>query len=163
MTRMRKMEASPETETEISAPAKRKMSRQSWNLIASIIVLCLIVIALPVLFSRPGDGPPEPFISFTESTNSTVYTWTITAIGGNWPLKSDFYVQLKGDGSAVFIIATESLINASGTHGFKYTPASSGIYLAVGDVFSLSKDYSQGTTIALVSAEATSQYYIFTV
>jgi hypothetical protein len=160
------MEASPETEMEIPAPSKRKMSRRSRILAVFIIMFYLILLTSVVLYvyTLPRVPPPETEIHFVKSINSTAYIWTITAIlGGEKPLKSDFYVQLKGNGSGTFIIATESLTHASGTHGFNYVPASSGEYLAAGDVFSLSKDYLQGTTIALVTAGATGQYYILTV
>jgi len=158
------------SETDLNEPiatvaAKRKMSNKR-KIIASMIVVLMIGLVSTTIYlipSQPYVGGIDTIYTHKNSTLTT-YTWTVTAIGGtNYILKSDVYVQLKGNGSSTFIIATESLTDASGTHGFKYTPAFSGNYLAAGDVFSLSKDYLQGTTIILVPPPATGQYCVLTV
>ena len=71
-------------------------------------------------------------------------------------MKSEVYVQLKNTSS--FIILTESLISASGTHGFGYASASQGGYISIGDVFSLSKNYGPGSSITLVTSSGSWQY-----
>jgi len=94
------------------------------------------------------------------------YIWTISAIlGGMSVLKTDVYVQLRTIimNETVFIIATEPLLAVSGTHGFNYSAATVGNYIAVGDSFSLSKSYASGTTLSLVAPDATGAYAIFNV
>jgi len=153
------------SEPAVTVATKRKMSSRRKIIDSIIVVLMIGLVSISIYFipSPPYVGGINTIHTYKSSTLTT-YTWTVTAIGGtNYILKSDVYVQLKGNGSSMFIIATESLTDASGTHGFNYTPAFSGNYLAAGDVFSLSKDYLQGTTIILVPPPAIGQYCVLTV
>jgi len=164
------MEASPETETEITVPAKRKMSRRAKIILLTLLAISLIVLALVLyevvmiyIYSQPsGPGAIVPVISVTKSSNATTWTWAITAIGGVGSiLKSNVYVQLKN--ASGFIIGNEPLTVASGTHGLNYYSISTGDHIAVGDVFTLSRDYLQGCSITLVTAAASGHYCVLTV
>lgn len=112
-----------------------------------------------------GSGFPATITSSKGST-ATTFTWTVTSITGLVPiLKTDVYVQVKYASNSTFAIQTVILATASGTHGFTYSPATGGSYIAVGDTFSISRTagYSTGDTITLVkSAGATAQYCVFT-
>jgi hypothetical protein len=56
------------------------------------------------------------------------------------------------------------LTSASGTNGFNYTSTSNGEYIALGDIFSLSKtQYAQGSQIILVAHNGWSEYCVLTV
>ena len=66
-------------------------------------------------------------------------------------VKSEVYVQLKN--ASGLVITSETLSYASGTHGFNYVAVSQGDYIAIGDVFSLSKDYSSGSVLYILAIE----------
>jgi flagellin-like protein len=137
--------------------------------IATILLVAITVVLAAVLYvmvSNMGGlgGTPPPVIAFTPSHNSTDYIWTLTSIGsGRMVLKNDTFVQLKNETG--FIITTERLDIASGSHGFKYTSSSAPgyEYLSAGDVITLDKAYGAGTTITLVNPGATGQYSVLTV
>jgi hypothetical protein len=80
---MKKMEASPATETEIPVPLKRKVGRRSIN-IGSIIIVMAVVVLMVVLISGllyvslthpPLIGVPQ--IITQKSSNSTAYIWMV--------------------------------------------------------------------------------------
>lgn len=127
-------------------------------LVAITVVLAAILYVMVSGIGNLGSISP-PVISTSKGNNLHNYTWTITAIGGGrLVLKDEVFVQLKNE--TEFVITTVMLENASGTHGFKYTPGSTGDYISTGDVFSLDKAYNLGTTITLVNTGATGQYTI---
>jgi len=121
-------------------------------LAAVLYVLVLNLIIPPVVGSIIGTVPDS------EANN---HVWRVTALSGEPVLRSDVYVQLKN--ASGFVIQTELLSAAVGTHGFGYQAASAGDYIAVGDVFTLSKTYAQGSTITLVNLGATTQYCVLKV
>lgn len=130
-------------------------------LLVAITVVLAAVLYVMVLGIMNTNSVSLPVIGTNPSSGPTDYMWAITTFeGGKSVFKSDVYVQLRANGT--FIMLTEPLINASGTHGFKYIAATNGDYLGVGDVFTLSKDYPVGTTITLVNAEASAHYCVLT-
>jgi len=130
-----------------------------------IVIIALLIIGLIIAYFPwlpPDPGPQLPPIVTVKSSDINNYIWTVTTIGAGSPiLKSDIYVQLKN--ASGYVIQTEGLTTISGTHGFNYVPASSGIYISAGDVFSLSRDYAVGSKIFLVDAPASGYYTILTV
>jgi len=134
--------------------------------VATILLVAITVVLAAVLYIMAagmgglGSTPP-PIIAFTPSHTSTEYTWTLTSIGsGRMVLKTDIFVQLRNESG--FVITTERLDNASGTHGFKYTFSSAPgyEYISAGDVISLDKAYNSGTAITLVNPAGTGQYAV---
>jgi flagellin-like protein len=147
----------------------RKSEEGVSPVIATILLVAITVVLAAVLFVMVlglvnSNSVSLPVIGANRGSGPTNYTWTITAFeGGRSVFKSDVYVQLRANETSTFLIMTEPLSNATGTHGFTYLSATSGNYLGVGDVFSLSKDYTQGTTITLVNSDASGQYCALTV
>jgi magnesium-transporting ATPase (P-type) len=149
---------------------KKNVSRRSKSIAAIIIVMAEVVLMvalisgiLYILSLTPPPPPELPQIGTASSSDAHNWTWTITAFSTESSvLKSDVYVQLR-NASGIYVIPTSILTSASGTHGFNYTPALGEEYLSVGDVFSLSKDYTVGCTITLVTDSATQQYCVLTV
>lgn len=135
--------------------------------IATILLVAITVVLAAVLYATISSmgintTTAPPVVGTSRSTTATDWVFTVTAIsGGRTILQSDVYVQLKN--STGFVITTEPLLNASGTHGFKYVPGNSDAFLEVGDVFLLSKDYTVGTIIMFVNPTATGQYALITV
>ena len=140
-------------QTDSSTPPKSKMSKR--NVVAitvtAIALVSIIIVAYLLLFPSGGCLCNAPLMTFDKSNTSTATTWTVTNISsGVSILKIDVYIQLRN--STGLIIDNEPLLTASGTHGFLYysTTGMTGLYISVGDVFSLSRDFSQGSTVALV-------------
>ena len=155
---------------EIPTVPKKKWSKQKKVAITaySSIVIFLIFFSVLLYLLTPNDltPPPGPYLQTTKSSTATDTTWTVFYIsGGSSILKSDVYVKVK-NASGLFMIATERLGSASGTHGFSYdsTTGASGLKISVGDVFSLNKTmYSLGSTIILFPSDATHAYCVLTV
>lgn len=132
--------------------------------VATILLVAITVVLAALLYVMASGmgglgGTPPPVIAFTPSHTSTEYLWTLTSIGsGRMVFKTDVFVQLKNESG--FVITTEPLLSASGTHGFRYT--SSGApgyeYLSAGDVIGLDKAYGPGCFINLVNPAGTGQY-----
>jgi len=153
------------------------MMKKTWTLkktedgvspvIATILMVAITVVLAAVLYvmvlglTGTGTNAP-PVFGMNVGGDSNNYTWTVTAISGaRSVLKSDIYVQLSN--STGFVITTELLSTASGTHGFKYISGSTGDYAGVGDKLSLSRSYGQGTTLNLVTPSGTGQYAALTI
>ena len=131
-------------------------------LVAVTVVLAAILYVMALGIGGPGTVSP-PVFGTNEGGDPNNYSWTLTAIsGGRSVLKTDVYVQLRNS-SDNFLIQTTPLATADGTHGFKYKAASTGDFIGVGDIFSLSRDYTQGTVLTLVTAGATGQYAMLTI
>jgi len=157
--------------------SRRSILRKDGNgvspVIAAILMVSMSVVLAAVLYVMTlgiadTGTTVTPVMSTAKTTDDNNYIWTIVAISGGHPvLRGDIYVQLKNETG--FIIATEPLVDAgnltscNGTHGFKYTAASAGDYIGVGDKFALDKAYTQGCTITLVTPSATSLYTVMTV
>jgi len=148
--------------------AMRKETDGVSPVIATILMVAITVVLAAVLYVMVlgigGPGTTVPAVGTTKATDANNNTWTISAIGGGASvLKSDVYVQLSN--ASGFVITTELLSLASGTHGFTYSSASgaAGLYLQVGDSFKLSKTYTTGCKITLVTAGAAGQYAVLTV
>jgi len=145
-------------------------SKSDSKIILIIAIVVIAVVVVPIVMSAilyvmvlgVGPGPQNTAtLSTVRGSTALNYTWTITAIsGGASVLRSDVYVQLKNSSS--FIIYTESLNSASGTHGFGYMSASYGSYMSIGDVFTLSKNYGPGSSITLVTSSGSWQYAAMT-
>lgn len=155
-------------ESEVSAGVGRKWSRRKMIIVSSVVISLIVIVlflfqmVMVIIISQPLYNLPPP-IAANKGSNATVWTWTIVAIGGSGNiLKDDVYVQVKNT-SGVFAIQTELLSSASGTHGFYYDPIGTGDHMAVGDVFSLSRDYLQGCTVTLVKPGTSNPYCILTV
>jgi hypothetical protein len=119
--------------------------------VTAIAVISLVIAAYFILSPSVDCLCKNPIITVDKSTTLTATTWTITNISkGVSILKNNVYIQLRNESG--LIIDNESLTTASGTHGFLYfsTTGITGPYISVGDIFSLSKDYAQGSTIALM-------------
>jgi flagellin-like protein len=147
--------------------AIRKNNEGVSPVVATILLVAITVILAAVLYVMASGmfntTTSLPVIGMNRGSGPTDYFWTITTFeGGKSVYKSDVYLQLRVNGTSTFLIMTELLSNASGTHGFKYLSATTGNYLGVGDVFTLSKNYLQGTTITLVNADASGQFCIMT-
>jgi flagellin-like protein len=136
--------------------------------IATILMVALTVVLAAILYvlilSLSGSGTTiPPVFGMNLSGDPDNRLWILTAIsGGRTVLKNDVYVQLWNETDG-FIILTEPLASASGTHGFKYTAASSGDYISVGDIFALSRNYLTGCKLTLVNPDASGQYSALTV
>jgi len=132
---------------------------------AIISVIIFLLLLVPIIISAFSFPPSyyhmTPVIASQKSSDATNWKWQITAIGGGPILKSDVYVQLMN--ASGYVIQTEMLTTASGTHGFSYTPASSVDHVSVGDLFRLSKDYTIGCTMTLVTPGAAGQYCLMTI
>jgi flagellin-like protein len=145
--------------------AMRKNEEAVSPVIATILMVAITVVLAAVLYvmvlafiiTPPGGG----VIGTVPDSDANNHLWRVTALGSDPILRSDVYVQLKNESG--FVIQTELLSVAVGTHGFGYQAASTGDYVGVGDVFTLSRVYTQGTTITLVTLGATSQYCVLTV
>lgn len=141
--------------------------------IATILLVAMTVVLAAILYVMVtsivnGNITVTPIMSTSKTTDNENFVWTITAISGSHPvLKSDVYVQLKN--GTVFIIETAPLITVdgspgcAGTHGFNYSSSTAGDYISVGDVFRLTKTYPLGTTITLVTPDASALYTVMTV
>ena len=145
--------------------AMRKNEEAVSPVIATILMVAITVVLAAVLYVMvltfilpPGGGSVIATVPDSEANN---HTWRVTALSGASVLRSDVYVQLKN--ASGFVIQTELLSVAVGTHGFGYQAASTGDYIAVGDVFTLSKAYTQGATITLVNSNAVTQYCVLEV
>jgi len=145
--------------------ARRKNEEAVSPVIATILMVAITVVLAAVLYVMVLNfiipHAPGTLIGTAPGSNANDHTWSVIALGSGSVLQSDVYVQLKN--ASGFVIQTELLTTASGTHGFGYQAATSGDYIAVGDVFTLSKAYAQGTTITLVNSDATTQYCVLTV
>jgi len=131
-------------------------------LVAITVVLAALLYVMALGIGGPGTISP-PVIGTNTGGDPNNYTWTVTAIsGGRTVLKTDVYIQLRNS-TDNFIIQTTPLTTADGTHGFKYKAASSGDFIGVGDIFSLSRNYTQGTVLTLVTPGATGQYAMLTI
>jgi hypothetical protein len=155
------------TNEEIPAVPKKNWSRRkkiALTIYSSVVVfLIFLSVFLYLLISIDGVPPPGSYILTTKSSNATATTWTVAHVAVGHPLlKSDLSVIIK-NASGTFIITLLPLTVVSGTHGFNYTPALGGDYLSVGDVFSLSKDYTVGCTIILVTPNGEGQCAVLTV
>jgi len=157
------------SEEEPVAPKKKWSRRKKVAITAySFIVIFLIGFTFLLYLLTPNDfGPPQgPYLQAAKSSTATDTTWTVVNIaGGSSILKSEVYVQLK-NADGLFVIASELLDSASGTHGFSYDSitGASGLKISVGDVFSLNKTmYLLGSTIILVPPDATHAYCDLTV
>lgn len=145
--------------------ARRKNEEAVSPVIATILMVAITVVLAAVLYVLvmaliiipPGGG----VIGTVSDSDASNHLWRVTALSSNPVLRSDVYVQLKN--ASGFVIQTELLSVAAGTHGFGYQAASTGDYIAVGDVFTLSKTYNQGSTITLVNLGATTQYCVLKV
>jgi len=141
----------------------RKCNEGVSPVIGTILMVAVSVVLAAVLYVTTtgitgSNNSIPPMVSTSKSTDNLNTVWTVVAIaGGSHPLLIiDVYVQMQNETG--FIITTEPLLNASGTHGFKYAQASAGDYLGVGDTFSLDKAYTQGCKITLVNPSATVLY-----
>jgi len=150
--------------------AKKKWSRRKKVAITaySSIVIFLILFSVLLYLLIPNESPPlpGPYLQTAKSSTGTDVIWTVMYVsGGSSILKSEVYVQVK-NASGYFVIATELLGSASGTHGFSYNSitGASGLKISVGDVFNLNKTmYPLGSMIILVTSGSTHQYCVMTV
>lgn len=151
---------------------KRKWAFRACNeavspVIGTILMVSVSVVLAAILYVMSTNvvdpsASVTPMVSTSRTTDNTNIVWTVVAIAGSHAvLRTDVYIQLQNESG--FIIQTEPLLNASGTHGFKYTEANSGDYLSVGDMFSLDKAYTTGCKLTLVTPSATSLYGQMTV
>jgi hypothetical protein len=128
-------------------------------MVAITVVLAAVLYVMVLAFIIP---PPQGgLIGTVPDSDANNHLWRVIAFGSDPVLRSDVYVQLMN--ASGFVIQTELLSSAAGTHGFGYQASTVGDYIAVGDVFSLSRAYDQGTTITLVNLGATTQYCILKV
>jgi ribosomal protein L40E len=146
---------------------KPRTSELHYGIIALLIGVSTIIAFNAVFFltiSPPlNNHDTQAVFGIVKGTTADTLTWTITAIsGGASVLRSDVYVQLR-NASGDYVIATEPMTVASGTHGFNYAAASAGNYISVGDVITLSDDYAVGSVIYLVTAGAVGQYAVLSV
>jgi len=141
-------------------------SRMSNNGIITITIIAILLISL-IIIANIGNGGQSiitPPINVKKETAATVITWTVTDIpGGSAIPKSNVCVQLRN--ASGLVIDNESLMIASGTHGFIYysTASISDVNISIGDVFSLSIEYLEGCSIRLISFSTQGQYAILTV
>jgi flagellin-like protein len=151
--------------------AMRKDGSAVSPVIATILMVAITVVLAAVLYvmvlGLGTTGTITPTIGTNKGSTSTAVTWTVSAIsGGSNILKTDVYVQVKYASNGTFAITTTLLSTASTTHGFLYSSASgTGLYISVGDTFSLSKTagFTQGDTLTLVqTSAATGQYCVLT-
>jgi len=143
--------------------------------IATILMVAITVVLAAVLYvmvlGLGTTGTITPTIGTNKGTNATYTTWTVSAIsGGASILKTDVYVQVK-DANGTFQVQTVVLAKdlagspaaPVGGH-FSYSPAASGNYISVGDVFGIDKaHFKQGSTVTLVTSGAAGQYCVLSV
>ncbi len=141
------MEASPEAETENQVPTNKGRSRWGKFIILSILITAILIASIlyyaVISFSPDPRLPPNIYLSM--SSNTTDWIFTVAGISYSHAplLKSAVYVQL--DNGSGYVILNEQLTAASGSHGFNYFPNSSGDYVTIDDVFTISKDYAYGS------------------
>jgi flagellin-like protein len=126
-------------------------------MVAITVVLAAVLYVMVLAFILPQTGGTIGTFPDTDANN---HVWRVTALTGSI-LRSDVFVQVKN--ASGFIIQTELLTTAAGTHGFGYQAATTGDYIAVGDTFTLSKAYTQGSSITLVNSDAKLQYCVLEV
>jgi hypothetical protein len=140
------MEASSETKLETQVPANKGRSR--WGRFITPSILIAVILIASILYITVASYSPyprlPPYVYLSNSSNTTDWIFTVTEIPySHTPiLKSKVYVQLHNQSG--YVIYNEQLTAASGSHGFNYLPNSSGDYVTVGDVLTISKEYAQG-------------------
>jgi FlaG/FlaF family flagellin (archaellin) len=156
------------TSEPIKQPSERSTRHgpKKITVVVAVIVTILAVLAVfiyVIFFEFPAPSMYQRIGTIKDST-ATATTWAVSQIftSDRGPIsKSDVYVTLKN--ASGFIMQNESLAAASGTHGFLYQPVNAGDYISLGDVFSLSKNYQQGSSIELTTWDAKGQYAFLSV
>lgn len=144
-----------------------RQAKSEWRLgiVALTIGIAMMVVLVGfyyLMFLRPTPYQVPTVFGIVRTSTFLSYIWTVTAISGPSALRSEVFVMLR-NASMEYVITSERLDLASGTHGFWYEQASPSNFINVGDDFALSKDYAAGTQVSLVNAAGSSQYCVMTV
>jgi len=159
---MRKMEDSIPVQEQGSKGGMRSAVKKRFHnrpYLPFVLLILIILIIITAMWWNSIQPPPPHYATpyFTRSATSTAIVWTVFGNSGWLPLPRSFiYVQIIN--ATGFVMTTTPLADANGRHGFTYSPAGSGNYIGVGDVFTLSKDYASGCELRLVTANGQDYY-----
>ena len=145
----------------IQPVVRKRIRNRPYALFVSFIVIALIIITVLFWNSLPPHRSGYAGFYTVKGSTATAITWTVISITSGLPLPTSMvYVQIKN--ATGFVTTPTLLADANGHHGFTYMSGGGSPYFSVGDLFSLSKDYTQGSEIYLVNEAGSDRYAILT-